>query len=188
MYIVQSLGSRIHVQDPRSYSKIMCRSLIIVKRGAGLEMNDALVEPSGDSLTSAGLSFVAKILIILIWGLPHIHWFVTKIGLLPRFSLLLFSSISCLIINFSLLFYSHLSPDLHLSHGNILQDKEGPWCRVGPGHFSRSCSGLSHCLMFCCCLQFVCCCFIEFLNYRLRHLPVQDALNKLYLYYMLPVL
>ena len=100
MYIVQSLGSRIHVQDPRSYCKIMCRSLIIVKRGAGLEMNNMLVEPSGDSLTSAGLSFVAKILIILIWGLSHIHWFVAKIGLL------LFSSISHLSINFSL--FSHL--------------------------------------------------------------------------------
>ena len=71
-------------------------------------MNDALVEPSGDSLTSAGLSFVAKILIILIWGLSHIHWFVTKIGLLPRFSLLLFSSASHLIINFPMLSYSHL--------------------------------------------------------------------------------
>ena len=132
------LGSRIHVQDPRSYCKIMCRSLIIVKRGAGLEINDALVEPSGDSLTSAGLSFVAKILIIVVflslssdYQLPNVVLF---------------------------------SPAHHLSHGNILQDKEDSWCHVGPGDSSRSCSGLSHCLMFCCCLQFVCCCFIEILK------------------------
>ena len=124
--------------------------------------------------------------------------------LLPRFSL--FSSGDCLTFTGLLprLVY-YCFPQSHtwvstshcfltcssahlLSHGNILQDEEASWCHVGPGDSSRSCSGLSHCLMFCCCLQFVCCCFIEFLNYGLRHLPVQDALNKLYLYYMLPVL
>ena len=42
------------------------RSLIIVKRGGGKEMPNTLVDPSGDSLTSAGLSFVAKILIIFL--------------------------------------------------------------------------------------------------------------------------
>ena len=125
--------------------------------------------------------------------------------LLPRFSL--FSSGDCLTFTGllpRLVYYcfpqSHTSVSTshcfltcssahHLSHGNILQDEEASWCHVGPDDSSRSCSGLSHCLMF-----FVVVVYSLFvvvllkfwkhvLNYRLQHLPVQDALNKLYLYF-----